>query len=912
MSVGPTHVLQLNVARSSHRVHALLTAEVYDNFDILLIQDPWWGPIGHAKSVSDPDARIYGTTASRGWNCLLPPNIGPTKAPGVVIYYRIGQKGITAALATDFPHTTDCLAADFTINGSTLRIINVYLHGEGHAANLNNLLDYPLAQDIPIVIAGDFNLQHELWSLTTATHKVQSAGASDLAEWIISNDLDILNNPDTPTRRGRTGQKDSIIDLTIINPVARELDWTKDWECSQKQALGSDHNCITWTLTPFENPHYSHPKPTYRYDIDESRREKWDIAFKTAIEANPTPTAYTATDDVEKGAKAVLEAMGTATHKSMKRVRCNNAPPRAMWWDERCSQAVTDINECTKGGEELEQRRGALRSAIRAAKRKHAATICTETPTKEIYNLTKWYQGRRNSKIPPIQYEGRLTSDPREQAEAFKKAFFPTEPPKVDCTDPMGIPAQTRREHHPITEAEIKAALDDSSNTSAPGAFGSNYRVLKWAFQENPERIVDLYNACLNFEYHPLCLRNAVVTIIPKPNKPNMSSPRAYRPISLLETLSKCLEKVITARLLYEVGKYNLIPFTQFGGRNCASCVDAGLALTHDIQTAWSKDQRASLLTMDIKGYFDNVNHDRLIYTMTRLGFSSPTCAWLRSYLSSRSIQICIDNTLYDKLHLQPVGIPQGSPLSPVLSSIYSLPLLYLFPQDLNVSIRAYVDDFSILATSGSFNFNREEIQDAANTANECLRKLGLEFELEKSELIHFARNRKELDVNPNMILERPDGGAHTIRAANIIRWLGFFLDRRVSFKDHIRKMAIKGLSVIAGLKMLANTVRGLKVEHARILYKGCVVPILTYGSPIWYREHGCKTLIKPLEKAQNAGLRWLLGAFRTSPVHAMEHVASICKTCFSLGGLPETAETAEDFESLREVSERPHSHHLK
>jgi hypothetical protein len=166
---------------------------------------------------------------------------------------------------------------------------------------------------------------------------------------------------------------------------------------------------------------------------------------------------------------------------------------------------------------------------------------------------------------------------------------------------------------------------------------------------------------------------------------------------------------------------------------------------------------------MDIKGYFDNVNHDRLIFTLSHLGFSSHTCAWLCSYLSSHSVQIRINNTLYDKLHLQPVGIPQGSPLSPVLSLIYLLPLLYLFLQDPNISIRAYVDDFLILATSGSFNVNCEETQDAAITANNCLRKLGLEFELEKSELIHFARNRKELAVNPNIVLEHPDGGAHTV-----------------------------------------------------------------------------------------------------------------------------------------------------
>lgn len=39
---------------------------------------------------------------------------------------------------------------------------------------------------------------------------------------------------------------------------------------------------------------------------------------------------------------------------------------------------------------------------------------------------------------------------------------------------------------------------------------------------------------------------------------------------------------------------------------------------------------------------------------------------------------------------------------------------------------------------------------------------------------------------------------------------------------------------------------------------------------------------------------------------HVLHH---ICKTRFSLGGLQETAETAEDLLNLREVSLRPHSH---
>lgn len=107
----------------------------------------------------------------------------------------------------------------------------------------------------------------------------------------------------------------------------------------------------------------------------------------------------------------------------------------------------------------------------------------------------------------------------------------------------MDFPARPTRAHHRITHHEVAQALADSSNTSALGAFGSNYRLLKWVFEMHPELILDLYNVCLDLGFHSECLCNAVVAILPKPRKVDMSNPRSYRPISLLECLSKCLRE---------------------------------------------------------------------------------------------------------------------------------------------------------------------------------------------------------------------------------------------------------------------------------------------------------------------------------------------------------------------------------
>ncbi|KAJ1308145.1 hypothetical protein OPQ81_003863 [Rhizoctonia solani] len=87
--------------------------------------------------------------------------------------------------------------------------------------------------------------------------------------------------------------------------------------------------------------------------------------------------------------------------------------------------------------------------------------------------------------------------------------------------------------------------------------------------------------------------------------------------------------------------------------------------------------------------------------------------------------------------------------------------------------------------------------------------------------------------------------------------------------------MATKALSTTAGLRALANSVRGLSVANARLLYKSVVFPVLTYGAPVWFTGIRQKSLIQPLVKAQNDGLRWLLGAFRITPSDAMHHIGS-------------------------------------
>ena len=122
-------------------------------------------------------------------------------------------------------------------------------------------------------------------------------------------------------------------------------------------------------------------------------------------------------------------------------------------------------------------------------------------------------------------------------------------------------------------------------------------------------QITNLFNACLHIGHHPHLWCEAVIAVVPKPNRTNPSLPKNYRPISLLECLGKLLKKVISTRLLFDINRYELIPSTQFGGRNASSTVDAGLCLQHNIHTSHASGLVCAALLFDISGFFDNINH---------------------------------------------------------------------------------------------------------------------------------------------------------------------------------------------------------------------------------------------------------------------------------------------------------------
>jgi hypothetical protein len=216
--------------------------------------------------------------------------------------------------------------------------------------------------------------------------------------------------------------------------------------------------------------------------------------------------------------------------------------------------------------------------------------------------------------------------------------------------------------------------------------------------------------------------------------------------------MGKLVEKLI-ARLLYrEIIHHDLIPTNQFGGRMASSMLDAGLTLLHNIQIAHTAGLHTGLLLFDIQGFFDNVNWARLVQIMADLGFTQELVSWTRSFLAEQTVRLNFNGHISDPFHSD-VGTPQGSPISLVLSVIYTYAILCKAEDERHASLSMYIDNGAIFACGKTW----EEVKSSlANVYSECASWLecsSLTVEPDKTELIFFRKLREREDPSNHIYL---------------------------------------------------------------------------------------------------------------------------------------------------------------
>jgi len=244
-------------------------------------------------------------------------------------------------------------------------------------------------------------------------------------------------------------------------------------------------------------------------------------------------------------------------------------------------------------------------------------------------------------------------------------------------------------------------------------------------------------NACLKHGHYPARWKHFSTIVLRKPGKPDYTIPKAYRPIALEETLGKVCEAVITRRLSNLAEMHALLPANQFGARPGRTTT-----VTNMVKDTQRSHEVTSVLFLDISQAFPNVNATRLTHNFRCRRVPENIVRLVTSFLENRFTTLSFDD------HTTPSfaasnGIPQGSPLSPILHIFYSADLLeitephrsHVRPRELTAG---FVDNSTFVVSSPSFDENMEKMEGLLRKALEWAKLHAYQFDVNKFILVHF------------------------------------------------------------------------------------------------------------------------------------------------------------------------------
>ena len=385
--------------------------------------------------------------------------------------------------------------------------------------------------------------------------------------------------------------------------------------------------------------------------------------------------------------------------------------------------------------------RNKLTKIIRFARKLHFSNKIkkVQSNSRATWKVIKEVMGTKSKPLPKddLTFNGNKITDSNDSADCFNSFFTNigvqladkiAAPNNAHYTEFLSQPVQASLFLNPTNPNEIINITRSLNASKSKGYDEISTSLLKEIIHVIAEPLAYIFNKSIESGFFPDLLKIAKVTPVFKKNNPHEIT--NYRPISILPSISKILEKIIYNRLYSFLNIHNFFNPNQYGFRKGHSTDLALVQIFDKIANAISKKEHTIGIFLDLSKAFDTLNHNILCSKLSSYGVRGSALLWFTNYLSNRKQYVTFNGINSQSLPIK-CGVPQGSILGPLLFLIYINDII-------NTSS---ILSFILFADDTNIFLSHRNLQSLINIINVELLKVSIWFKCNKLSLNVLKHN---------------------------------------------------------------------------------------------------------------------------------------------------------------------------
>jgi hypothetical protein len=440
--------------------------------------------------------------------------------------------------------------------------------------------------------------------------------------------------------------------------------------------------------------------------------------------------------------------------------------------------------------------------------------------------------------------------------EQLAEAINPSGPSEVCDLDHVISAAFELR---PVTESEIINIVSSMKGRSAPGWDSIPTKLLKDNVQGLLSPILHITNLSLTKGLFPDVYKIAKVIPIHKSGSKTVIS--NFRPISLLISLAKILEKSVKIQASTFLNNNNIISNDQYGFRCSKNTSDALFDMTKHISDQYSKRKQVLVTFLDLAKAFDSIDRSKLFIKLRAIGFRNKTLNWFKSYFENRKQTVCLNGIESDSLNVD-YGVVQGSTLGPLLFLIYINNITKL---NLHSRLFLFADDTALVTSGCSWTEAFEHASSDLVKVKGWLDNNVLSINIGKTKCLPiYLRGGPGSSVLKMHLCGDPQSETcicECVQQVTQYKYLGVVLDQKLNWAAHVQflKQRLRKLTYAFG-----QLGKVLSLRHCRSVYYAYAQSLLEYGIVAW--GGASVNTLRPVTVSQRALIKALLSKKQRFP----------------------------------------------